>query len=75
MEEINRILMERSDIIDVSQEYSSEYETTDYFSPEETENVNTVEASIETTSHARVNRDGQTWRWKPVREQRRRNEE
>ena len=47
MEEIHRIVMERPDISDVSYQYSSEYETTDYSSPEGTENVNTVEASRE----------------------------
>ena len=47
MEEIHRIEMETPDTSDVLKEYSSEYETTNliYSSPEETENVNTVEAA------------------------------
>lgn len=36
-------------------------ETTDYSSPEETENVSNVETT-RATSHARANRDGQTLR-------------
>ena len=47
MEEIHRIVMERPDISNVSQEYSFEYETADYSSPEETESVNMFEASRE----------------------------
>ena len=46
-EEIHRIVMERPGISNVSYEYSFEYETANYSSPEETENANIVEASRE----------------------------